>query len=291
MLYPFFYLCKTMQKNINYIKEKLSDLYPDREVESFTAWILGHVLGYDRTRILLNNDKILPEDVSQRIAGIVDRLSNYEPIQYITGDTEFAGLSINVKPGVLVPRPETEELVSRISNTVNATSRCVLDVGTGTGCIALGLKKYMTDAKVYGCDISEPALELAKSNALLNSLSVDFFYYDILTQNGHLPVEKFDLIVSNPPYVMESEKAQMESNVLKYEPHSALFVPDNDALIYYRALTEFAADKLDSGGEVWYEINENKSMEVEALLKDHGFHYIETMRDIFGRKRFVKARR
>ncbi|MFB6342419.1 peptide chain release factor N(5)-glutamine methyltransferase [Saccharicrinis sp. FJH62] len=276
-----------MQKNINYIKQKLGGLYPDREVESFVVWILGHVLGYDKTRILLNNDKILPKDVSSRISSIVDRLTKYEPIQYITGDTEFVGLNLNVRPGVLVPRPETEELVSRISNKVAANSANILDIGTGSGCIALGLKKYMPGTKVFGCDISQVAIELANENAKLNNLDVHFFYYDILSQNGTLPVKKFNMIVSNPPYVLESEKVQMEANVLKYEPHSALFVPDDDPLIFYQRISEFARLYLANDGEIWLEINENKGAEVKRLLENNSFHDVVILKDIFGKQRFV----
>ncbi|MFC0878179.1 peptide chain release factor N(5)-glutamine methyltransferase [Saccharicrinis sp. FJH2] len=276
-----------MQKNINYIKQKLSGLYPDREVESFVVWILGHVLGYDKTRILLNNDKILPKDVSSRISSIVDRLTKYEPIQYITGDTEFVGLNLNVKPGVLVPRPETEELVSRISNKVAANSAKILDIGTGSGCIALGLKKYMPGTKVFGCDISQVAIELANENAKLNNLDVHFFYYDILSQNGTLPAKKFDMIVSNPPYVLESEKVQMEANVLKYEPHGALFVPDDDPLIFYQKISDFAQLHLANNGEIWLEINENKGAEVKGLLENNFFHDVVVLKDIFGKQRFV----
>ncbi|MFB6319329.1 peptide chain release factor N(5)-glutamine methyltransferase [Saccharicrinis sp. FJH54] len=278
-----------MQKNINYIKQKLSGLYPDREVDSFVVWILGHVLGYDRTRILLNNDKILPKDVSARIMSIVDRLTKYEPIQYITGDTEFAGLSLNVKPGVLVPRPETEELVSRISNKISGKTTRILDIGTGSGCIALGLKKYMPGVEVYGCDIVQAALDLARENAKLNKLEATFFYYDILSQTGALPVEEFNMIVSNPPYVLESEKALMEDNVLKYEPHSALFVPDDNALVYYQRITDFARINLTDGGEIWFEINESRGEEVKELLVKNSFHNVVVLKDIFGKYRFVNG--
>ena len=279
-----------MQKNINYIKQKLSGLYPEREIESFVVWILGHVLGYDRTRILLNNDKILPKDVSAKVTSIVDRLTKFEPIQYITGDTEFAGLNLNVKPGVLVPRPETEELVSRICSKVASTTKRVLDIGTGTGCIALGIKKYMPVASVLGCDISQIALDLANENARLNNLDVKFFYYDVLSMKGDLPVNRFDLIVSNPPYVLESEKTVMEENVLKYEPHSALFVPDDDALLFYRKIIEFAHTYLTDRGELWLEINEQKGSEIKEILINNSFHDVAVIKDIYGKYRFAFGR-
>lgn len=278
-----------MQKNIKFIKEKLSHLYPERELESFTVWILGHVLGYDRTQIIMNEDRILPEDVSIKIENMVDRLTNQEPIQYITGDTEFAGLNLNVKPGVLVPRPETEELVSRIANGLDIHPKKILDIGTGCGCIALALKKYLPAASVYACDISNEALNLSRENARLNNLDVNIFYYDILTEKGDLPVNEFDLIVSNPPYILESEKEFMHVNVLNFEPHLALFVPDNEPLKFYKAITAFAKRHLADGAKIWFEINENRSIDVVDLLGLNNFKDVKPIKDIFGKMRFVSG--
>lgn len=276
-----------MQKNIKFIKEKLSHLYPERELESFTVWILSHVLGYDRTQIIMKEDRILPEDVSIKIENMVDRLTNQEPIQYITGDTEFAGLNLNVKPGVLVPRPETEELVSRIANGLDIHPKKILDIGTGSGCIALALKKYLPAATVYACDISNEALNLSRENARLNNLDVNIFYYDVLTEKGDLPVNEFDLIVSNPPYILESEKEFMHANVLNFEPHLALFVPDNDPLKFYKAITAFAKRHLAEGAKIWFEINENRSDDVVDLLRLNNFKDVKPIIDIFGKMRFV----
>lgn len=278
-----------MQKNINNIKQSLKGLYPETEITSFINWIMFHVLGYNTTQIMLNRNMVLEDHVSLQIKAIIERLKKYEPIQYIVGATEFCGLTLSVAPGVLIPRPETEELVERIVKSGVIPGQKILDIGTGSGCIAFGLKNYFPDSHVWACDISENALEIAKRNSIETRLDVDFFLYDILNQIGDLPNTFFDVIVSNPPYVLQNEMAAMERNVIGFEPHLALFVPDNDPLLFYSAITSFASEKLNIGGKLWFEVNENKGTDVCKLLLSYGFIEVEELKDIFGKIRYVKG--
>lgn len=278
-----------MQKNINYIKHQLYHLYPEPEIDSFVFWIFEHLLGYNRTQLLMQKHDVLEDDVTQQIEEIVKRLIKFEPIQYIIGETDFCGLTLKCKPKVLIPRPETEELVMHICQSVLESPIKILDIGTGSGCIALSLKHKLKHAMVHACDVSDEALALAKENALRNNVEVQCFRFDILNEEGDLPNETYDVIVSNPPYVLESEKALMRENVLKYEPHLALFVEDNDALLFYRFITLFACKRLNSAGALWFEINESKGADVAELMQINGFEQVEIINDLFGKARFVKG--
>jgi len=199
-------------------------------------------------------------------------------------------LRFEVNHSVLIPRPETEELVSLIRSEFANQAPQILDIGTGSGCIAISLQKLLPQATVFAIDISAKALLVAESNAKLNNASVSFIETDILNPNKALIPNSLDVIVSNPPYVTESEKAFMEKNVLDYEPHNALFVPDNDALIFYREIAQLATDKLKKGGKIYFEINEAKSDEVVALLEKLGFIEILVVKDIHGKNRIIRAR-
>ena len=220
----------------------------------------------------------------QKIQEIIDRLLHFEPIQYIFGHTLWNGLDLLVTPATLIPRPETAELVEKILSTLNfklSTAHIsVLDVGTGSGCIAIALKKAHPEWQVTGIDISPEAIEVASENAKRNSVEVDFKVADIFDFNGD-----FDIVVSNPPYICESEKVSMRPNVLNYEPASALFVPDNDPLRFYRCIAE-----LKLGKYLFFEINEAHPNELSAMLSELGYTDIIITNDIYGKPRIIEAR-
>ena len=228
-----------MKATIQYINSELAGLYPVSEIEGFTRIIFEVVCGWSFTeQVVKKHEKILKTDFSN-IQKIVFRLKKFEPIQYILGETEFYGLKIKVNPSVLIPRPETEELVQWITKSKLPVNARILDIGTGSGCIALALKSLLKNAEVFGVDVSENALDVARQNAIGNSLDVVFFQSDILKWK-ECEWKIYDVIVSNPPYIMESEKQQMHANVLEYEPANALFVNDNDPLVFYRAISAFS---------------------------------------------------
>jgi release factor glutamine methyltransferase len=220
------------------------------------------------------------------MAFALKRLQGHEPIQYITGNTEFFGLNFKVNSNVLIPRPETEELVEWMLQDLQGKSLKILDIGTGSGCIAIALAKNLPHAKITAIDISPEALKTAKANALENGVEVAFFDLDILTAD-ELP-GKFDIIVSNPPYVRELEQEHMQRNVLEYEPETALYVKDEDPLIFYKKITALAAENLPSEGKLYFEINQYLGRETEALLKEKNFQ-TTLKKDIFGAERMLKG--
>jgi len=277
-----------MQNTIQYIKTGLAGLYAESETEGLTRLILEAVCGWNFTTQQIKKTEVIGFAESLKIKAIVHRLRQFEPIQYILGETHFFGLPLKVTPAGLIPRPETEELVDLILKE-NAGNNCrVLDIGTGSGCIALALKSRLKNVVISGVDISAAALEIARSNSEINGLEVDFFNADILNwQLYEWPL--FDVIVSNPPYVTESEKKLMHKNVLDFEPSGALFVNDSDPLLFYRHIAQFALEKLNVNGMLYFEINENFGPETEKLLVGLGFESIEIVADIQGKNRFVRA--
>jgi release factor glutamine methyltransferase len=279
-----------MKATIQYIQKELDGLYPETEVKAFTRLILEHVCGLDYTAQVLMRESELNSSCKGLILEIVNRLKQFEPIQYILGETEFFGLKLKVNPAVLIPRPETEELLRWISETNVQPDSSVIDIGTGSGCMALGLKKLFPGANVSAIDYSEETLDTARGNATLNNLNINFFQADILKWENYR-WKKFNLIVSNPPYVRESEKAAMFSNVLKYEPEKALFVSDSDPLIFYRRIAEFAQNYLKKNGCLFFEINENLGKETQHLLENAGFFTVEIKKDLFGKERMIRCRK
>ncbi len=212
------------------------------------------------------------------------------PVQYVVGYTIFSGCRIRVGPEVLIPRPETEELVEMILGGTNATEKLrLLDIGTGSGCIPVAMAKARLHWSISACDVSPTALETARQNALFNGVNIDFFVGDILSKQEIEVKEKYDLIVSNPPYVLPSEKGTMKRNVLEHEPHLALFVPDNDHLLFYRAILAHVPQLLSPGGSIWFECNERYATEVGQLVQQAGFAEVMVIRDLSGKQRFVNA--
>lgn len=279
-----------MRSTIQYIENELAEVYPFPEIRGFTRMILEKVCGLSYTEQVLHKDRELPQADKKSIELIVSRLKKNEPIQYIFGETEFRDLILKVNPSVLIPRPETEELIDFILEKQVSPEAKIIDIGTGSGCIALALKSALPEAKVFGLDVSEKALETATENGELNRLDVAFLQRDILNWEADV-WEQYDVIVSNPPYVRNSEKQMMEKNVLEYEPTTALFVSDGDPLLFYRRISEFAQKFLQQNGHLFFEINEYLGNEMVDLLKQLGFSEIELRKDINGRNRMLACRK
>ncbi len=279
-----------MEPTIQYIQKELKNLYPAEEIRGFIRLIFEHVCQMSYTEQILRRKEHLDEACKSKIEAIVKRLKTFEPIQYILGETEFLDLSLRVNASVLIPRPETEELVQWIIDSGHPSLSSVLDVGTGSGCIALALKKRFKSARVTAVDFSEEALNTARENARKNRLNVEFFRGDILNWEK-TNWEMTSLIVSNPPYIRKEERKMMAPNVLDYEPEHALFVPDCDPLIFYREIAGLAAQKLRKKGWLYFEINENSGTQMEELMKKAGFLKIELKKDIRGKIRMLRAQK
>jgi len=279
-----------MEATIQYIEKELTGLYPKTEVQGFVRLIFWHVLQLSYTDLVLRRNQKLEKSSQKRIEAIVERLKKFEPIQYILGETEFFGLKLTVNPSVLIPRPETEELVQWITTTVEDEKLSVVDIGTGSGCIALALKKELKNAVVTGVDISAESIRTASKNAEQNQLDVTFKQADILQWEKE-KWEPVDLIVSNPPYVRELEKAAMHANVLQYEPENALFVSNTNPLVYYQSIAVFANRYLKANSWLFFEINENLGEELVSLLAAIGFGAIEIKKDINGKNRMLRCQR
>ncbi|HBR54315.1 MAG TPA: peptide chain release factor N(5)-glutamine methyltransferase [Flavobacteriaceae bacterium] len=271
----------------------LSGNYPAEEIQSFFSWLAESYLGYSRFEVSMNLNETVPDEVQTKFSEALIRLKKHEPIQYILGETEFYGLPIRVSPATLIPRPETEELVQWVignsrEKLPNLTKLNVLDIGTGSGCIAISLAKYLKNASVSALDISEEAIVVAKENALLNDVAVNFQQADILAIK-HLP-QQYDIIISNPPYVRELEKKHMLPNVLAHEPETALFVSDKAPLLFYEQIAALASTSLTPSGTLYFEINEYLSEEMHQMLQEKGFSEIELKKDLFGKFRMLKCK-
>lgn len=273
---------------INLIKKELKDQYPVREIQGFTELIFEHLLNFSKTDILLHYDTKLSNSEVFQIKEIIKQLQSYKPVQYILGKACFYGLTLEVSPDVLIPRQETEELVKWVIDDTGTDSLKILDIGTGSGCIAIALALNLPFSSIMATDISEKAIYQAEKNARDAGADVKFFDEDIFAP-VFVKSGKYDIIVSNPPYVTESEKQLIEKNVLNYEPLSALFVPYNQPLIYYEAITALGKEVLNPKGKLFFEINENKAEEIEWLLKRHMFTNVELRKDINGKYRIAKA--
>ena len=291
--------------------QALSSLYDEKEIESFFYLTLEKLHQKKRIDLALQPDLTMDETQLAQWETVLAELKNYKPIQYILGETEFYGLPFLVNENVLIPRPETEELVQLILDdlSLRAQSRSqnvtILDIGTGSGCIPISLKKNLPFADVFAIDVSPNALEVAQKNAEINGVEVTFVKADILQVDDltklllcHTERSRsaqlatlFDIIVSNPPYVRNLEKAEINPNVLEYEPHLALFVEDNDALLFYRKITELAKNHLAENGKLYFEINQYLGKETVALVESYGFKSVELIKDIYGNDRMVVGTR
>ncbi|WP_431121601.1 peptide chain release factor N(5)-glutamine methyltransferase [Flagellimonas flava] len=275
----------------NIFHKELDPIYAAEEVDSFFHLCIEHYLHLERFTLVLQPDLVLTKEEEMPLFEALSKLKLEEPLQYILGTAHFMDLDFKVNEHVLIPRPETEELVEWvISDCQVERSRDlrILDIGAGSGCIAIALAKKFPNANVYALDVSEQAIEVAKENAKLNGVDITFIHYDILDPDFELELE-FDVIVSNPPYVRELEKEGIKDNVKKYEPHVALFVEDEDPLLFYEAITQFAISHLGKKGKLYFEINQYLGKETQALLEAHNFLEIELRKDIFGNDRMLKG--
>ena len=287
-------------------KKALHDLYGTNEAEAITLIAIAEVCGFSNARIKAFPELELTSEQSEKLNELLDQLKTGKPIQYILGKTEFYGLPFNVNPSVLIPRPETEELVEWVISSVGSEELAVgsrrlavgggqlavdrvLDIGTGSGCIAISLKKHLPNAKVSAIDVSAKALKTAKENAELNEVEIDFIEADILDYKFEIEHPKFEIIISNPPYVTLHDKTKMHINVTDFEPHTALFVPENDPLVFYKAIADFAIQNLQPNGLLFFEINESYGEQIVELLNDKGFKNIELRKDMSGRDRMIRA--
>ena len=267
----------------------LAQVAEESERNAIVRAICCDILGISTTAYYLKEPIALTAEQETLLDDITQRLQQGEPLQYIEGRAPFCGMDFIVNPSVLIPRPETAELVDWIVSDHTTQQPHILDLGTGSGCIAISLSKQMPQATVEACDISEGALEVAKANNRENDTSVEFFHHDILDLTTPLP-HSYDILVSNPPYIMQSEATDMEQHVTEWEPHTALFVPDSDALRFYRAIAEIGkTDALKPGGHIYVEINQALGKETVALFESYGYQEVSLRKDIFGNDRMVKG--
>lgn len=273
----------------SYIRQSLKDIYPPEELKALSMLICCDMLGFDALDIYMGKDIILSECKQRELENIIFRLQKNEPIQYIRGFAEFCGRRFKVAPGVLIPRPETAELVELIVKE-NPDARHLLDIGTGSGCIAISLDKNIPNAEVEAWDVSEEALTIACANNEKLDARVKFRQIDVLSEEVER-TPSYDVIVSNPPYVTEAEKQEMDANVLDWEPELALFVPNEDPLRFYRRIAMLGRELLMEGGNIYFEINQAYGRETTHILEMNQYHDVRVIRDIFGKERIVTAKR
>jgi release factor glutamine methyltransferase len=268
----------------------LGGIYPEKECLNLVHWLFLSVAGIEKKEFSLDPGRIIEDEIKGELLERLAELIAHKPIQYITGTAYFHDLELAVNPSVLIPRPETEELVKWVAddNTEIAGLK-VLDIGTGSGCIILALGKLLKNPHLTAVDISEKAIETALGNASKYDIRVDFKIAHILEENEWNKLMIYDLIISNPPYVRESEKSMMQANVLDYEPSVALFVPDDDPMLFYRAIARFSKRHLSENGKLYLEINENLGNEVVSLLNDEGFSEIILRKDMQGKDRMISC--
>ena len=279
-----------MHPVLHEIRDALKGYYPDSEALALAKMLLVEVFGFSTLELYGGKDKEFSEKHRSVLNEMIRRLQKNEPIQYIIGIESFFGLTFEVNPNVLIPRPETQELVSWIIEDYQSDESIrILDIGTGSGCIPISLGKQLSKAEVESWDISERALEVASRNCERNGVKVLLRQKDVLkaTPEGNL----YDVIVSNPPYITNKEKVEMESNVLDWEPSLALFVPDEDPLLFYRKIAQLGCDMLKEGGSLYFEINRAYGEETILMLKELGYAQIELKKDSWGNDRMIKAKR
>jgi release factor glutamine methyltransferase len=278
---------KKTQELINHIRLAIAEVYEEPEASAIAFALAGHVLGLNRLELSMQRHDLVAHEVEEKTEKMIQRLLQHEPLQYILGIAHFFDLELKVTPAVLIPRPETEELVGLIiKENQHRPQLHVLDIGTGSGCIAITLAEVLDCAKVYGLDISEQALEISHENALKYGQPITWLHADIFEDKVPLKMHSLDILVSNPPYVLENEKPKMRRNVLDHEPHLALFVPDNDALLYYKRIADVGKKWLKPGGKLYFEQFANPLIE---MLHQQGYQSLTISRDLFGKDRFVSA--
>jgi len=285
----------TVQQATKELAKELSTIYDERESSAITDWVMEYLTGWKRLERIINKNELLSEYDADQLKEITKELLAHKPVQYILHQAWFHKMRLYVDEHVLIPRPETEELVEwvikeadEIQARVGGRRIRALDVGTGSGCIAIALKKERPELEVHACDISKAALEVAKKNALHEDTKIEFHEIDFLDANDRNSLPLFDLIISNPPYISEQEKSIIDKHVVEYEPHLALFVPENDSLIFYEQIASFGEIQLQGGGYVLMEIHYTKANAVKQLFKQHGYE-TELKKDMHGNDRMIAA--
>jgi release factor glutamine methyltransferase len=272
---------------------QLYEIYDNREAANIADLVMENVTGWSRIDRVVNRDVKISEPMFKLLERYADELLTRRPVQYVLNESHFLGMKMYVDENVLIPRPETEELVQWMVNELKKNNDCktILDVGTGSGCIAIAVKKNIENAQVYGMDVSEGALRVAQRNASQNGADVQFILSDILDEKSWDALPRFDAIVSNPPYIPLHDKEKMSDNVVSYEPHIALFVPDSDATLFYDAIARFGQEKLEPAGKIFVELHEELSEAVRQVFARHGFKSIEIKKDMQGKNRMLRASR
>ena len=274
---------------IRFFRDELKDSYEYDELESIIAYCFEYYFKLNRAELFSRTDETVSESELLKFNFAIKELKIHRPIQYILGEADFYRLKFKVNEHVLIPRPETEELVHLIINDNKMESPTIIDIGTGSGCIPIALKKNIPSAEISAMDISNEALEVAKQNAHKNNVEIDFFLEDILLPTSNIQHPTFDILVSNPPYICISEKANMNKNVLEYEPHLALFVENDDPLLFYKSICDFALKNLNKNGKIYFEINQSLSSETKNLLENKGFKNVELIKDLSHNYRILRG--
>jgi release factor glutamine methyltransferase len=280
----------TIQEANQHIVNQLRTIYEGSEAENISDWVIEHLTGTKRTDRVIHKEKTISPEQESQLKQYLSRLLQHEPVQYVLNEAWFCGLKLYVDKNVLIPRPETEELVEWIISDckfpINALS--ILDIGSGSGCIPIALKKRLGKADVWGCDVSPEALKVANRNATMLGIKVKFIELDFLNEERREKLPSFDIIVSNPPYIPAKEKEAMRRNVLEYEPAAALFVPDNDALIFYKAIADFGKKHLTKNGFIYTEINESLGEATASIFQSNGYQTV-IKKDMQEKERMIKA--
>ncbi len=279
----------TLEHVFEELSSELENLYPKQEAVNITRLVFQETLGLDRIALVMQKGNELEAAVQQQVNVITEKLLKGQPVQQLLGKVRFLDCHLRINKNVLIPRPETEELAQEIIREHFDKERFVLDIGTGSGCIAIALAKHLPESSVTAIDISQPALEIARINSIANNAHIDFQIIDVLKDENWKRLSEYDIIVSNPPYIPQSEKDEMHENVVKHEPHIALFVPDEDPLIFYRKIAELALKKLSKNGVLYFETHANYGKAVKKMLENKGFSSVKLKKDINGKPRFIRA--
>jgi len=289
-------LIMTIEEARKEISDALKNIYEKNESDSTTEIVMEHLTRWSRSERVINKDLELSFAQKSTLSQIIQRLLLHEPIQYILNEACFAGMIFYVDKNVLIPRPETEELVDWILKEIKTQNPIaigsayrILDIGTGSGCIAISIKNKLPGVEMWACDVSDEALNIARMNADALNATIDFVALDFLDKKQRRQLPNVDLIVSNPPYVPEKDKNEMKKNVIDYEPSTALFVPDDDPLIFYKAIADFGKEKLNTHGRIYVEIHENLGGQVIDLFQSKGYHSAEIKKDLQGKNRMIKV--
>ena len=280
----------TIQEASRHIAKQLSKIYTETEAEYISEWVIEKLTGAKKTDRISNKEKLLDTEQASQLQQWVNRLLQHEPVQYVLNEAWFCGLKFYVDKNVLIPRPETEELVEWVISDckfpIGALS--ILDIGSGSGCIPIALKRRLGKAEVWSCDISDGALQVARQNATTLGVDVNFFELDFLKEKEREKLSAFDIIISNPPYIPEKDKEEMHPNVLEYEPATALFVPDNDALLFSKAIASFGKNHLNKNGIIYTEIHESLGDATTDMFQSNGYK-TEIKKDMQGKERMIKV--